>query len=124
MDQFGLYPNGTKVTEKPEILFARMDIKEVMEKVEAMRAAEAEKENAGKPEKEKEESGMDVEKKPEITYDDFAKLQFQIGEVVKCEEVPKSKNFSASRLRSAPRQDRSSAESRHGTSRRRWSERN
>ena len=93
MDQFGLYPNGTKVTEKPEILFARMDIKEVMEKVEAMRAAEAEKENAGKPEKEKEESGMDVEKKPEITYDDFAKLQFQIGEVVKCEEVPKSKKL-------------------------------
>ena len=93
MDQFGLYPNGTKVTEKPEILFARMDIKEVMEKVEAMRAAEAEKENAGKPEEEKEESGMDVEKKPEITYDDFAKLQFQIGEVVKCEEVPKSKKL-------------------------------
>ena len=47
------------MTEKPEILFARMDIKEVMEKVEAMRAAEAEKENAGKPEEEKEESGMD-----------------------------------------------------------------
>ena len=90
MDQFGLYPNGNKVTEKPEILFARMDVKEVLEKVEAMKAEE---ENA------QEESVVDVEKKPEITYDDFAKLQFQIGQIVKCEEVPKSKKLLCSQVK-------------------------
>ena len=82
MDQFGLYPNGNKVTEKPEILFARMDVKEVLEKVEAMKAEEAKA--AGEEENAQEESVVDVEKKPEITYDDFAKLQFQIGQIVKC----------------------------------------
>ena len=83
MDQFGLYPNGNKVTEKPEILFARMDVKEVLEKVEAMKAEEAKA--AGEEENAQEESVVDVEKKPEITYDDFAKLQFQIGQIVKFE---------------------------------------
>ena len=78
MDQFGLYPDGGKVTDKPEILFARMDLKEVMEKVEAMRAAEAPKEEK---KEEPEEAVIDIEAKPEITYDDFAKLQFQVGAV-------------------------------------------
>ena len=97
MNTFGLYPNGNKVTEKPEILFARMDIKDVMEKVEAMKAAAAAENKEEK--KEEEKPGMDVEKKPEITYDDFAKLQFQIGEIVKCEEVPKSKKLLCSQVK-------------------------
>ncbi len=94
MKEFGLYPGGNKVTEKPEILFARMDMKEVLEKVSAMRTAN-EKEEVPKEEK----NGMDVEKKPEITYDDFAKLQLQIGEVIKCEEVPKSKKLLCFQIR-------------------------
>jgi methionyl-tRNA synthetase len=97
MNTFGLYPSGNKVTEKPEILFARMDIKDVMEKVEAMKAAAAAENKEEK--KEEEKPGMDVEKKPEITYDDFAKLQFQIGEIVKCEEVPKSKKLLCSQVK-------------------------
>ena len=119
MDTFGLYPNGNRVVEKPEILFARMDIKEVLEKVEAMKAQESAK--SGNPESNAAgasqeankaaqdgaesgsgngaEDGMDVEKKPEITYDDFSKLQFQIGEIVKCEEVPKSKKLLCSQVK-------------------------
>ena len=119
MDTFGLYPNGNRVVEKPEILFARMDIKEVLEKVEAMKAQENAK--SGNPEanaagasqeankaaqdgaesgsENGAEDGMDVEKKPEITYDDFSKLQFQIGEIVKCEEVPKSKKLLCSQVK-------------------------
>jgi len=96
MDQFGLYPDGGKVTDKPEILFARMDINEVMEKVEAMRAAEAPKEEK---KEEPEEAVIDIEAKPEITYDDFAKLQFQIGEIIACEAVKKSKKLLCSQVK-------------------------
>ena len=97
MDTFGLYLSGNKVTDKPEILFARMDIKEVMAKVEEMRAAAAE---AAKPAEETaEDDGIDLEPKAEITYDDFAKLQFQIGEIVKCEAVPKSKKLLCSQVK-------------------------
>ena len=97
MDTFGLYLSGNKVTDKPEILFARMDIKEVMAKVEKMRAAAAE---AAKPAEEAaEDDGIDLEPKAEITYDDFAKLQFQIGEIVKCEAVPKSKKLLCSQVK-------------------------
>ena len=95
MNEFGLYPSGNKVVEKPEILFARLDVKEVLEKVEAMKAAEA---KANEPEA-VEEKVVDVEKKPEITYDDFAKLQFQIGEIIKCEEVKKSKKLLCSQVK-------------------------
>ena len=91
MEKFGLYPSGNKVTEKPEILFARMDVNEVLEKVEAMREASAK--DAGEDGKEEEEKVVDVEKKPEITYEDFAKLQFRIGKIIKCEEVKKSKKL-------------------------------
>jgi methionyl-tRNA synthetase len=94
MDKFGLYPSGNKVTEKPEILFARMDIKEVLEKVEAMQAAESQGEAA-----EEATDGIDIEPKEEITYDDFAKLQFQVGEIIACEEVPKSKKLLCSQVR-------------------------
>ena len=103
MDAFGLYPNGQKVTDKPEILFARMDIKEVLEKVEAMHGAEAaDQKQAGGQDGSSdnaEDSGIDLEAKPEITYDDFAKLQFQVGEIIKCEAVPKSKKLLCSQVK-------------------------
>ena len=104
MDAFGLYPNGQKVTDKPEILFARMDIKEVLEKVEAMHGAEAaaDRNQAGGEEGASgsaEDSGIDLEAKAEITYDDFAKLQFQVGEIIKCEAVPKSKKLLCSQVK-------------------------
>ena len=98
LDTFGLYPAGNKVTEKPEILFARLDIKEVMEKVEAMKKEEAEK--AGKTEEKKEEAPViEIEAKPEITFDDFMKMQFQIGEIIACEEVKKSKKLLCSQVK-------------------------
>ena len=95
MDRFGLYPSGNKVTDKPEILFARMDINEVLEKVEAMRAAEAAEDEKSEPE----EPVIDIEAKPEITYDDFAKLQFQVGKIIACEAVPKSKKLLCSQVK-------------------------
>ncbi|MBU9728312.1 methionine--tRNA ligase [Lachnospiraceae bacterium ASD4241] len=94
LDTFGTYPSGTKVIEKPEILFARLDLKEVMEKVEAMQEA-----NAAPQEEKPEEPGIDIEPKEEITYDDFMKMQFQVGEIIACEEVPKSKKLLCSQVR-------------------------
>ena len=91
---FGLYPSGNKVTEKPEILFARMDIKEVMEKVNELHPAKEE------PKEDKpEEKVVDIEAKPEITFDDFEKLQFQVGEVIACEAVKKSKKLLCSQVK-------------------------
>ena len=91
---FGLYPSGNKVTDKPEILFARMDIKEVMEKVNELHPPKEE------PKEEKpEETVVDIEAKPEITFDDFAKLQFQVGEVIACEAVKKSKKLLCSQVK-------------------------
>ena len=92
------------MTDKPEILFARMDIKEVLEKVEAMHGAEAaaDQNQAGGEEGASgsaEDSGIDLEAKAEITYDDFAKLQFQVGEIIKCEAVPKSKKLLCSQVK-------------------------
>ena len=91
MTEFGKYPSDNKVTEKPEILFARMDIKDVMEKVEEIKAAQ-------KAEK-AEEKYPEVEKKPEITIDDFDKVQIQVGEVIKCEPVPKAKKLLVSQIK-------------------------
>ena len=91
MTEFGKYPSDNKVTEKPEILFARMDIKDVMEKVEEIKAAQ-EAETA-------EEKYPEVEKKPEITIDDFDKVQIQVGEVIKCEPVPKAKKLLVSQIK-------------------------
>ena len=91
---FGLYPDGGKVTEKPEILFARLDLDEVLKKVEELH-----------PQKEEEKAdeevaaGIDIEAKPEISYDDFMKMQFQVGEIIACEEVPKSKKLLCSQVR-------------------------
>ncbi len=90
MEQFGLYESGSKVTEKPEILFARMDINEVMEKVEAMHAAQAQPEETAYPE---------VEAKPEITIEDVDKLQLLVGEVLTCEPVKKAKKLLVMQVR-------------------------
>lgn len=98
MNEFGLYPSGSKVTDKPEILFARMDIKEVMEKVEAMEAAKAAE--SGESDQTAEASDViDVEAKAEIGYDDFSRLQFQVGEIIACEAVPKSRKLLCSKVR-------------------------
>lgn len=122
MQEFGLYGEG-KVTDKPEILFARQDVNEVLEKVEAIQAAqaaEAAREEAAQAGgeaqtgEEKAASGgeaapeagstnqtavVDVEPKAEISYDDFAKLQFQVGEIIACEEVKKSKKLLCSQVK-------------------------
>ena len=97
LDTFELYPSGNKVTEKPEILFARLDVKEVMEKVEEMRAKEAAE---NQPEEENEEAPVvDIEAKPEVTFDDFMKMQFQVGEIIACEAVKKSKKLLCSQVK-------------------------
>ena len=96
LDSFGLYPSGNKVTEKPEILFARLDIKEVMEKVEAMRAQEAKEQE---PKEEETAPVVDIEAKPEVTFDDFMKMQFQVGEIIACEKVKKSKKLLCSQVK-------------------------
>ncbi len=92
LNTFGLYPSGNKVTEKPEILFARLDLKEVMEKVAELHPPKAEE-----PAEEKEDV-IDMEAKPEITFDDFEKLQFQVGKIISCEEVKKSKKLLCSQV--------------------------
>ena len=107
LDKFGLYESGKKVVEKPEILFARLDAKEVLPKVEAIQAAQkAEYEaemarlNGGAPVEEKaEEPVIDIEPKEEITFDDFMKMQFQVGEIIACEAVPKSKKLLCSQVK-------------------------
>lgn len=92
LDDFGLYPSGNKVTDKPEILFARLDEKEVLEKAEAMFAQRNEgKEEASEP-------VIDGEMKPEISYEDFDKLQFRVGKIISCEEVKKSKKLLCSQV--------------------------
>ena len=100
LDQFGLLETGGKVVEKPEILFARVDIKELMEKVEADKAANAQAQPAAEPAEEAEtEEGLDIEPKAEITFDDFEKLQFQVGEIIACEAVKKSKKLLCSQVK-------------------------
>lgn len=97
-EKFGLYESGNKVTAEPEILFARLKVEEVMEKVNAM-YAERKAQAAGENGEAVEENVIDIEPKEEITFDDFAKLQFQVGEIIKCEEVPKSKKLLCSQVR-------------------------
>ncbi len=115
--EFGVYVSGTKVTNAPEILFARLDIKEVQAKAEeiakAQKAEAAADENAqgtagadntvsvdtAKDTKADNQSVIDIEPKPEITYDDFSKLQFQVGEIIACEEVKKSKKLLCSQVK-------------------------
>ena len=85
-----------KVTEKPEILFARLDVNEVMKKVEELHPHVEEKEEA---KEEADEEVIDIEAKPEITFDDFGKMQFQVGEIIACEEVKKSKKLLCSQVK-------------------------
>ena len=110
MNMFGLYQSGTKVTDKPEILFARLDVNEVLAKVEAKKEAEAEaagtaggEENGNADAAGQDGNGaaavIDIEAKPEITLEDFAKLQFQVGEIIACEAVKKSKKLLCSQVR-------------------------
>ena len=116
LNTFGLYHSGNKVTEAPEILFARLDVKEVMEKVEEIRAKQkvmaeaeaaadgssadnAEAADGAKDGSASKEAGVDVEKAPEITIDDFFKTQLRIGQIIKCENVEKSKKLLCSQVR-------------------------
>ncbi|SET47808.1 methionine--tRNA ligase [[Clostridium] polysaccharolyticum] len=94
MKEYGKYVSGTKVVEKPEILFARLDLKEVLEQVEEKKAAQAEEEQVANN-----EPVIDIEPKEEIQYDDFMKMQFQVGEIIACEEVKKSKKLLCSQVR-------------------------
>ncbi len=106
LEEFGLYKSGNKVTDQPEILFARLDMKEVAKKEEELAAAMAAAEKAAQG-GEKDGNGtdadsmdaIDIEAKPEITYDEFAKLQFQVGEIIACEAVPKSKKLLCSKVK-------------------------
>ena len=114
LNTFGLYPSGNKVTEAPEILFARLDVKEVMEKVEEIRAKQkamveaaangssadtAKVADGANDSSASKEAGVDVEKAPEITIDDFFKTQLRIGQIIKCENVEKSKKLLCSQVR-------------------------
>jgi methionyl-tRNA synthetase len=114
LDKFGLYENGTKVTDKPEILFARLDAKEILPKVEAIQAAqkaeyEAEQVRLGggapaggsaDADSSSDAQGViDIEPKAEITFEDFEKMQFQVGEIIACEAVPKSKKLLCSQVK-------------------------
>ena len=92
LDKFGLYPDGGKVTKKPEILFARLDEKEVLEKAEAMFA------ERNQEKEQPEEPVIDIEAKPEISYEDFDRLQFRVGKIIACEEVKKSKKLLCSQV--------------------------
>ena len=107
LDSFGLYTSGLKVTDKPEILFARLDINEVMDKVESIRKAQREEYHKENPEEAEVDSAggadqaediMDAEHKSEIEYGDFDKLELRIGKIIKCEEVPKSKKLLCSQV--------------------------
>ena len=103
MESFGGYVSGTKVTDQPEILFMRLDPKEVLEKAEEIRQkqiaeAKAEAGETGSGDT-GEDAVIDMEAKPEIGFDDFMKMQFQVGEIIACEEVPKSKKLLCSQVK-------------------------
>lgn len=91
MNKFGLLMSGTTVAKDPEILFKRLELEEVLKKVEELNLN-------GNKEKSSETEGVDVEAKDTIEYDDFAKLQIQVGQIIKCEEVPKSKKLLCSQV--------------------------
>lgn len=102
LDQFGLYESGNKVVEKPEMLFARLDQKEVQEKVDAIMAKQKEEfaaENPETAESSDDEEAIDIEPKDEITFEDFGKMQFQVGKIIACEAVPKSKKLLCSQVK-------------------------
>ena len=98
IEKFGLYPDGNKVTDAPEILFARLDVNEVLEKAEAMFAERKAAAGIVDEPEEKAKDVIDIEAKPEITFDDFGKMQFQVGKIISCEAVPKSKKLLCSQV--------------------------
>jgi methionyl-tRNA synthetase len=101
LSEFGIYRSGTKVTDEPQVLFARLKVEDIMEevsKIQAAQRAEYEKEN-GITKEDKEDEGIHVELKDEIEYEDFAKMQFVVGEIIACEEVPKSKKLLCSKVK-------------------------
>ena len=98
MDSFGKYVSGTKVTDAPEILFMRLDPKEVLAKAEEIKQKQIAEARAESGETEEEEV-IDIPVKPEITFDDFMKMQFQVGEIIACEEVKKSKKLLCSQVK-------------------------
>ncbi len=107
LNLFGLYESGTKVVDKPEILFARQDVTEVMQKVEAIREAQKKeyetREGISDTTEQTAESSadqcIDIEPKEEISYDDFMKMQFQVGEIIECKAVEKSKKLLCSQVK-------------------------
>ncbi len=99
LKEFGLRENDLKVTETPEILFARLKVEEIVEKAEAMYAARKAETEVPAQEEAPAEDVIDIEAKEEISYDDFAKLQFQVGEIIACEAVPKSKKLLCSQVK-------------------------
>lgn len=99
MGRFGLLASGTKVTDKPEILFMRKDIKEVLAVAEEIKKKQLEEAGAQEGAGASEEEGIDLERKPEITFDDFMKMQFQVGEIISCEAVEKSKKLLCSKVK-------------------------
>ena len=99
MSVFGKYVSGTKVTDSPEILFMRLDAKEVLAKAEEIRERQIAEAKAAGEFVEENTDVIDIEAKPEITFDDFMKMQFQVGEIIACEEVPKSKKLLCSQVK-------------------------
>ena len=106
LEEFGLYENGTKVTETPEILFARLDAAQVMPQVEEIQKKQKEEYEAEQAKlagedstAKSDDSVIDIERKEEITFDDFEKLQFQVGEIIACEAVEKSKKLLCSQVK-------------------------
>jgi methionyl-tRNA synthetase len=91
LDKFGNYPTGSCITREPEILFERLKVEDVLEKVAALHPDETEEGDVA--------PGIDIEPKEEITFDEFGKMQFQVGEIIKCEEVPNSKKLLCSQVR-------------------------
>lgn len=99
LTEFGLYESGNQVTKTPEILFARLDVKEVMEKVEAKKALEKQTDEVVEQVADNTGAVIDLPAKDEIEYDDFMRMQFQVGEIIACEEVPKSKKLLCSQVK-------------------------
>lgn len=99
LNRFGLYAEGTAVTDKPEILFMRKDVKEVLAVAEEIKKKQMAEAGVQDTAQKAGEEGIEIEPKPEITFDDFTKMQFQVGEIISCEAVEKSKKLLCSQVK-------------------------
>lgn len=99
MTEYGQYPSGNKLTDKPEILFARLDLDKVLEEADKIAQAQMEQAANETADTDSDEPVIDIDAKEEITYDDFMKMQFQVGQIIKCEAVPKSKKLLCSQVK-------------------------